>query len=93
MLALEYGGRTMKAAIESGVFGEASGLLAANVISQLAAGLRHIHANGIIHSDLSYKNILLDEKTTCAMQTSAARSSNIFAQHIPRCRQSLMGWR
>ena len=53
----------MQAAIESGVFREASGLLAANVISQLAAGLRHIHENGIIHSDLGYRNILLDEKT------------------------------
>ena len=62
VLALEYGGRTMKDAIESGVFREASGSLAVNVISQLAAGLRHVHANGIIHSDLSYKNILLDEK-------------------------------
>ena len=62
VLALEYAGRTIKNAISSGVFSEASGVVAANVISQLAAGLRHIHANGIIHSDLSSSNILLDEK-------------------------------
>ena len=62
VLALEYAGRTIKNAISSGVFREASGLVAANVISQLAAGLRHIHANGITHSDLSHSNILLDEK-------------------------------
>ena len=69
VLALEHSGRTMKNAIASGLFREASGFsirdaiwLAANVIQQLAAGLRHIHTNGIIHSDLSYNNILLDEK-------------------------------
>ena len=51
----------MKDAIESGLFRATTGLVAADVISQLAAGLRHIHTNGVIHSDLSYNNVLLDE--------------------------------
>lgn len=62
VLAMEYGGRTMEDAIESGLFRESTGLLAVDVTSQLAAGLHHIHANGVIHSGLSYKNILLDEE-------------------------------
>ena len=57
VLAMEHGGRTVKDAIESGVFRETTGLLLCDVISQLAAGLRHIHANGVIHSDLSYKAV------------------------------------
>jgi len=78
VLAMEFAGRTMKDAIESGLFRERTGLVAADVISQLAAGLRHIHTNGVIHSDLSYKNVLLDENN----HVRYANFGNAFFEHL-----------
>ena len=37
---------------------------AARVVSQLARGLEHVHARGILHRDLKPQNVLFDEQST-----------------------------
>ena len=61
VLAMEYGGRTMYSAVNDGFFNRASTCAIADVLSQVASGLRHIHDHGVVHADLSWRNVLIDD--------------------------------
>ncbi|KXZ52948.1 hypothetical protein GPECTOR_8g322 [Gonium pectorale] len=61
-------GGSLRGALASGLvpgigFGDAAALFSLALAADVAAGMAHVHANGIVHGDLSSGNILLRQRS------------------------------